>query len=253
MINFVLVLVMLNFFSYKNDRMKEFIFYGLFFLFCGSIFYKQYQKDIDETDYIQKLSSIEIPKLKKRTFEDNLNEVLKEAYYSDTIHAYYINRYANLAASEHKKFGVPASIKLAQFIVEGGYSEFSPHGSRIVMQGNNPFGIKYFGENYPERIDNWESLAVPNDYVLARDDCGSSMCKFVKFNSIWSSFRYHSIFLVGTDKMPSHYKKYIDTGDWEDWVDALDKGRYASASSYSKTLNTIIKKYKLYLLDEIQP
>ena len=196
-------------------------------------------------DYTKKLSDSNIP----NTYNQDLNTVLEEAYQKDSIHAYYINRYADLAIKEHNLYRFPASVKLAQFLIEGGYKETAPQGSRLVTEGSNPFGIKYFGDNKPERISNWSDLAFPNQYVSAKDDCKSS-CKFVKFRGIWHAFRYHSIFMVGTESMPSHYTKYVSTGDWKNWLNALEKGGYATSEEYRRLLYNVITDYKLYLLDK---
>lgn len=196
-------------------------------------------------DYKKKLTDLNIPD----TYSQDLNVILAEAYKKDSIHAYYINRYADLAIKEHNLYRFPASVKLAQFIVEGGYDVNRPQGSKLVKEGSNPFGIKYFGNDIPKRINNWSDLAYPNEYVLAKDDCKSS-CKFVKFRGIWHAFRYHSLFMTGTNKEPSHYMKYVDNGDWKNWLDALEKGGYATSDEYRRLLYSVITDYKLYLLDK---
>ena len=198
-------------------------------------------------DYISKTSDISI----STTYTQDLNTILSKAYTKDSIHAYYINRYAKLAVIENDLYGFPASVKIAQFLVEGGYDIKNPQGSRLVKEGSNPFGIKYYGNNVPNRIDNWGELAFANDFVLAKDDC-SDKCKFVKFKGIWHSFRYHSKFMVGTKDNPSHYVKYIEKGDWKDWLDAIDKGNYATSNNYKSLLYNTIIQYDLHLLDKHQ-
>lgn len=204
-------------------------------------------EDLSKENYIEKVSGIKV----KNTYSQDLNIILAKAYEKDSIHAYYINRYAKLALIEKDLYGFPASVKLAQFLVEGGYDEKNPNGSRLVFEGNNPFGIKYYGNNIPKRVDNWEDLAFVNDYVLAKDDCADK-CKFIKFKGIWHSFRYHSKFMVGTKNEPSHYVKYVNKGDWKDWLDAIDKGNYATSNNYKNLLYQVITQYNLYLLDNHQ-
>jgi hypothetical protein len=198
-------------------------------------------------DFVSKVDDIRV----KPTFSQDLNTILSKVLPKDSIHAYYINRYAKLALVEKDLYGFPASVKLAQFLVEGGYDEKNPNGSRLVMEGNNPFGIKYYGNNVPNRVDNWEDLAFSNDFVLAKDDCVDK-CKFIKFKGIWHSFRYHSKFMVGTKDNPSHYVKYIKKGDWKDWLDAIDKGNYATSNNYKSLLYNTIIQYDLHLLDKHQ-
>lgn len=196
-------------------------------------------------DYLKKVETIKV----SNTFSQDLNIILSKALPKDSIHAYYINRYAKLAIIENDLYGFPASVKLAQFLVEGGYDVKNPNGSRLVIEGNNPFGIKYYGDFIPNRVDNWDDLAFTKDYVLAKDDCPTK-CKFIKFRGIWHSFRYHSKFMVGTKDNPSHYVQYAGEGDWKDWLDAIDKGNYATSNNYKNLLYQMITQYDLYLLDK---
>ena len=56
--------------------------------------------------------------------------------------------------------------------------------------------------------------------------------------------------MVGTPNNPSHYVGYISDGTWVDWINALDRGGYATSDAYRNTLHNIIIRYKLYLLDK---
>ena len=56
--------------------------------------------------------------------------------------------------------------------------------------------------------------------------------------------------MTGTNKEPSHYMKYVDSGDWKNWLDALEKGGYATSDEYRRLLYSVITDYKLYLLDK---
>ena len=125
-----------------------------------------------------------------------------------------------------------------------------PEGSELVIENKNPFGIRYFGDNVPSRIDDWHNLAFSKNWIKLYSDCKITHCKYVKFKSIWHSFRYHSLFMVGTPNNPSHYVGYINDGTWVDWLNALEKGGYATSDAYRYTLRNIIIRYKLYLLDK---
>ncbi len=230
------------------EILKTFVVLSLVFLGGVILGYNRKHKYCLE-DYIHKSESIVITKEVPSNFGHRLNSVLRKAYNTDTIHAVYINRYARIAQREYELYGVPTSIKLAQFILEGGYNKNNPHGSKLVQEGNNPFGIKYYGNDVPKRIQNWEDLAYTNQFVLAKDDC-IYLCQFIKFKGIWHSFRFHSQFLVGEN---SHYTKHITTGDYKDWASALSKGNYASDKNYERKLVSLIEKYNLYLLDTINP
>ena len=179
-----------------------------------------------------------------------VNELYKHIKNVDTIHAKIIRDYYDIALNEQKLYGFPASIKLAQMILEGGFSEKTPNGSILVQKGNNPFGIKYFGNEVPVRVQNWNELAYTDQWISAFDDCNTDMCKFVKFRGLWHSFRYHSELMTGINDKPSHYLKWIDTGDWRNWLYAIDQGGYATDEDYVSNLESLILKYNLYLLDE---
>lgn len=185
----------------------------------------------------------------KPTISNVVESLIENINEYDVVHAKLIGDYYNLAVSEQKKYGFPASVKLAQMILEGGYSKDNPKGSKLAQEANNPFGIKYFGEGIPERIQKWDELVYSKDYVLAKDDC-KGKCRFIKFRGIWHAFRYHSEFMTGVDGFPSHYSKYITTGDWKDWISAIRMGNYATYKYYHIELTNLIEKYKLYQLDK---
>jgi flagellum-specific peptidoglycan hydrolase FlgJ len=186
------------------------------------------------------------------TYSQDLNLILQSANSIDRVHAFYIRRYAETAIREQELYGFPASVKLAQLLIEGGYNTKNPKGSKLVIEGNNPFGIKYHGNNIPNRIGNWEDLAFPNEFIYAKDDCISE-CKFIKFRGIWHAFRFHSKFMVGSEENRSHYYSFISDGDWRDWLNALERGGYATSKDYKNILESIIIRYKLYLLDVYKP
>lgn len=170
----------------------------------------------------------------------NFSTVLSELQdQGQTVRMGIVYRYADLAMQEQRRTGFPASLKLAQMIVESGFREGYANGSAIFQSGNNPFGIRYWRPNYPSHIENWSGLV--DGYVMRGDD------KFCKFKSIEAAFQYHSDFVMNGP----HYKKHITTGDWKDVLRALEKGGYAEEGWYMKTLESVIKRYKLYLLDKV--
>lgn len=185
----------------------------------------------------------------KPTTSNVVESLVKNINNYDIVHAKLISDYHKLAISEQSKYGFPASVKLAQMILEGGYSKDNPKGSKLAQEANNPFGIKYFGEGIPERVQKWDELVYSKDYVLAKDDC-KGKCRFIKFRGIWHAFRYHSEFMTGVEGFPSHYSKYITTGDWKDWISAIRMGNYATYKYYHIELTNLIEKYKLYQLDK---
>ena len=126
----------------------------------------------------------------------------------------YISQYANIAQSEQKRTGIPASVKLAQAILEGGFG-----ASYLAKHKNNHFGIKY----------RWRKLY--KNYRV--------------YYTVLESYQDHSNYLV--ERCP-HLFRYGK--DWIKWCDTLGRCNYAHGSSnYGGKLKKIIKDYKLYKLD----
>lgn len=178
--------------------------------------------------------------------------IVNDIKLKDTVHAKIISNYYDLALNEQKLYGFPTSIKLAQMLIEGGFSESNPNGSRLVQLGNNPFGIKYFGDGVPSRVQKWDELAYPGEWISAMDDCNTEKCKFVKFRGLWHAFRYHSELMAGVGDQSSHYLDWISNSNnnWEDWLYAIERGGYATDENYIENLRSLIESYNLHLLDE---
>ena len=139
----------------------------------------------------------------------------------------YINLYKKLAIKEMKRVGVPASITLAQGILES-----DAGNSRLATKANNHFGIKCH--------NNW------NGKRIYHDDDAKGEC-FRKYKSSYDSYRDHSDFL-------KRYKRYdflfnYKTTDYKNWSKGLKKAGYATDRHYANDLIRIIEKYKLYTYD----
>ena len=139
----------------------------------------------------------------------------------------YINDYSGIAVSEMKRTGVPASITLAQGILESGAGE-----SALAMKANNHFGIKCHND--------WDGKKY------YQDDDRSDEC-FRVYPSVEASFRDHSDFLRGKDRYKSLFD--LDPTDYKGWAQGLKKAGYATASNYATRLIEIIEDYKLYTYD----
>lgn len=141
----------------------------------------------------------------------------------------YITLYAPLAVESMKNYGIPASIKLAQGILESG----SGNGT-LCRTANNHFGIKCKEE--------WtgESVAHTDD---APDEC------FRKYPSALDSYNDHSEFLANR----SFYRNLftLDKSDYKAWANGLKKAGYATDPRYPQKLISIIERYKLYEYDRI--
>lgn len=143
-------------------------------------------------------------------------------------HVYnYINQYKGLALAEMEQFGIPASITLAQGLLESNAGD-----SRLSSESNNHFGIK------------------------CRSKCKGCTCRnytdddvydmFRVFDSSWESYREHSRLL--TSKRYRHLLKLKKT-DYKKWAHGLKKAGYATDKRYAEKLIKIIETLKLYRLD----
>ena len=139
----------------------------------------------------------------------------------------YIEQFASLAVEEMYRSGVPASITLAQGMLESRYGL-----SELAVKGNNHFGIKCH--------NNWKGKK------MYYDDDRKGEC-FRKYPSPEQSYRDHSDFLRYRDR----YKFLFDykITDYKAWARGLKKAGYATDPAYPKKLIELIEEYKLYEYD----
>ena len=139
----------------------------------------------------------------------------------------YIKIYAPLAVEQMQQHKIPASITLAQGLLESGagYSE-------LARKSNNHFGIKCGG--------NWKGRTVRHDDDR-RQEC------FRAYRHPKESYEDHSIFL----KRGARYAFLFDLKitDYKGWARGLKKAGYATDPSYANRLITIIEDYELYKYD----
>lgn len=136
----------------------------------------------------------------------------------------YIERYAEYAMEQMRRYGIPASITLAQGIIESADGK-----STLANTANNHFGVKgtYNG-----------------NYVLADDDKPNE--KFKKYDNVGQSYEDHSKVL-----MAQRYQQYVrnlSPDDYKGWAAGIKKGGYASASNYVSTVVNVIEGAKLQRL-----
>ena len=138
----------------------------------------------------------------------------------------YIEKYAPLAVSEMYRSGVPASITLAQGLLESGNGQ-----SELARMSNNHFGIK---------CHNWAG------HKMFHDDDKKSEC-FRKYDSAEESFRDHSDFLRYRDR----YKFLFDLEptDYKGWAYGLKQAGYATDVAYPEKLIRLIEEYSLHEYD----
>ena len=139
----------------------------------------------------------------------------------------YIEQFASLAVEEMYRSGIPASITLAQGLLESGYGL-----SELAVKGNNHFGIKCH--------NNWKGRK------MYYDDDAKGEC-FRKYDSPEQSYHDHSDFLRYRDR----YKFLFDykITDYKAWAYGLKKAGYATDPSYPAKLIRLIEEYKLYEYD----
>jgi flagellum-specific peptidoglycan hydrolase FlgJ len=140
----------------------------------------------------------------------------------------YIQRYAALARIESRRSGVPASITLAQGLLESNAGE-----SRLAKNAQNHFGIKCFSKT-----------CKPGHCMNATDDSHKDF--FVKFPDAAASFKAHSEFL-----QKKRYAKLrnIHKIQYKAWAKGLKQAGYATDPNYDQKLVTIIEYFKLYQFD----
>ncbi len=139
----------------------------------------------------------------------------------------YINLYKNIAIEEMQQFGIPASITLAQGLLE---SEMG--NSDLVKKSNNHFGIKC--------KTGWQG-----EFVTHTDDA-TNEC-FRKYKSAWDSYKDHSTFLKNSPRYASLFS--IGTSDYKAWAFGLKKAGYATNPRYPQILIDNIEKYNLQQYD----
>lgn len=138
----------------------------------------------------------------------------------------YVRKYSDMAVEEMYRSGVPASITLAQGILESGRGK-----STLATNANNHFGIK---------CHKWDGDKVYHD------DDKPQEC-FRKYDSVAESFKDHSDFLRYHDR----YKFLFDLEptDYKGWAYGLKKAGYATSPTYAEKLISLIERYELFRFD----
>ncbi|MCG8327369.1 MAG: glucosaminidase domain-containing protein [Chitinophagales bacterium] len=141
----------------------------------------------------------------------------------------YVKRFADVAQAEMDKYGIPASITLAQGLLESNVGE-----SKLATKNNNHFGIKCFSRSC--------SKGHCSNFT---DDSHKDF--FRKYQSSWESYRAHSMLL----KRGSRYQKLfkLDHNDYKGWAHGLKKAGYATDKRYAEKIINLIEDLKLYQYD----
>lgn len=146
---------------------------------------------------------------------------------TNSDYAAYIKKYKSIAIREMELYKIPASITLAQGMIESGCGK-----SVLALDTKNHFGIKC--------QQDW-----PGETYLYDDD-REKEC-FRKYKSVDESFRDHSIFLTTRKRYSALFALQIN--DYKGWARGLKQAGYATNPDYPNILIRLIEANKLYLLD----
>lgn len=141
----------------------------------------------------------------------------------------YVKQYKDIAIRKMVEYGIPASITLAQGVLESGAGK-----SELALKANNHFGIKCHKE--------WTGKK------FYYDDDEPNEC-FRKYDSAEESYDDHSFFLITRERYNDLFD--LDVTDYRGWAFGLKKAGYATNPNYPKLLIKIIEEYKLYNYDMV--
>ena len=138
----------------------------------------------------------------------------------------YVDKYAEAAMEQMRKYGIPASVTLAQGILESASGQ-----SELSRKGNNHFGIK--------ATKTW--LDGGGRYLVYTDDRPNE--KFCQYASVADSYEHHSLFLKGNKRYANLFE--LSPDDYIGWTRGLQADGYASSQQYASSLQSIIKQHGL--------
>uniref|UniRef100_UPI004048FC07 glucosaminidase domain-containing protein n=1 Tax=Flavobacterium sp. TaxID=239 RepID=UPI004048FC07 len=166
-------------------------------------------------------------KIEKKEELEELEATSKISITKDNVQL-YIDDFHEIAKSNMKEHGIPASITLAQGVLESGAGK-----GRLSTIANNHFGIKCH--------KGWTGESVRHD------DDASQEC-FRKYNDPAESYKDHSLFLTSRPWYNPLFK--LDKGDYVAWAKGLKASGYATDPKYPEKLISIIERYELHKYDE---
>lgn len=140
----------------------------------------------------------------------------------------YVNTYKSIAVDHMKKYKIPASITLAQGLLESGAGK-----SQLAQKSNNHFGIKCHSDWKGERV--YHKDDNPND------------C-FRKYKKVEDSYDDHARFIADKQRYRSLFSLKIT--DYRGWARGLQQAGYATDKAYANKLIKLIEDYELYKYDK---
>jgi flagellum-specific peptidoglycan hydrolase FlgJ len=157
---------------------------------------------------------------------ETIESTSKTVVTSDLVND-YIFQFKGVAMSNMKNYGIPASIILAQGILESGAGR-----GRLAVNANNHFGIKCHKE--------WTGDSVK------QDDDAEQEC-FRKYNDPSESFKDHAVFLSGRSRYAVLFE--LPKDDYKAWAKGLRAAGYATDPRYPEKLISYIERYNLHQYD----
>ena len=150
----------------------------------------------------------------------------------------YAEQYAEYAMEQMRRYGIPASVTLAQGILESSNGE-----STLAKKENNHFGIK--------ATQGW--LDGGGKYGLYTDDVPNE--KFCSYDSVADSYEHHSRFLAENQRYARCFE--LNADDYKGWAKGLEQAGYATGGNYASSLTSIIErngldKYDRMVMEEMR-
>ena len=139
----------------------------------------------------------------------------------------YLLKYSAIAIEQMEKYGIPASITLAQGLLESGAGK-----SKLATEANNHFGIKADSRWSGETCSSFDN---------------GNWHKFRVYKNAEKSYEDHSLFLTGNQRYSALFK--LERADYKGWAKGLKDAYYAEDREYDKKLIGIIERYGLYRYD----
>lgn len=144
----------------------------------------------------------------------------------------YAERYAEYAMEQMRRYGIPASVTLAQGIMESSNGQ-----SELSRLGNNHFGIK--------ATSGW--LNNGGQYLIYTDDRPNE--KFCKYASVGDSYEHHSQFLKNNSRYARCFS--LSPDDYKGWTQGIANAGYATGGGYARNLQSVIERNDLQKYDRM--
>lgn len=184
------------------------------------------KKVVSTTDTKQSKAQIDSNQKSKNVDEIELQATSNVKTYEEEIKL-YVASFHEIAKNSMKTHGIPASIILAQGILESGAGK-----GKLAQSANNHFGIKCH--------TGWTGDSVKHD------DDAEQEC-FRKYTQPSESYKDHSLFLTSRSRYATLFK--LDKGDYQSWARGLKAAGYATDVKYPDKLIGLIERFELYKYD----